>query len=193
MLYTEEWYLLGRDAMWLFWERRHIPEDGIPHSHSHENFKSYVLHIASKLVSRFLGNEQQGCINICLELWENANEDPTFISRIIMGVKKVGFMVLIQKQSNNHCSGRAHNHQEQERPGRSAVQQRECSVFLLVYRGEFIVNLLLLTPWSTLLLWCFETPERKCVEKGWNSDIAATGFVTTTHHPHVPENQRLCD
>jgi hypothetical protein len=27
---------------------------------------------------------------------------------------KVGFMVMIKKQSNSHCSGRAHNHQEQK-------------------------------------------------------------------------------
>jgi hypothetical protein len=36
---------------------------------------------------------------------------------------------MIQKQSNNHRSGRAHNHQEQKRHGKSGVQQRACSLF----------------------------------------------------------------
>jgi hypothetical protein len=42
---------------------------------------------------------------------------------------KVGFTVMIQTQSNNRRSGRAHNHQEQERRSRSGVQQRACSLF----------------------------------------------------------------
>jgi hypothetical protein len=33
----EERHLLGCDAMW-----HRIPEDGIHHSHCHENFKSYM-------------------------------------------------------------------------------------------------------------------------------------------------------
>jgi hypothetical protein len=39
---------------------------------------------------------------VCLELWEKANEDSTFtsISRFIT-VMKVGFTVMIQKQSNS--------------------------------------------------------------------------------------------
>jgi histone-lysine N-methyltransferase SETMAR len=42
---------------------------------------------------------------------------------------KVGFTVMIQKQSNNQRSGRAHNQQEQKRRGRSGVQQGACSLF----------------------------------------------------------------
>jgi hypothetical protein len=64
--------------------------------------------------------KKQWRINICLELREKADEEPTFISRIIMGAK-VGFTVVIQKESNNFRSGRAHSHQEQNRHGRSGV------------------------------------------------------------------------
>jgi hypothetical protein len=42
---------------------------------------------------------------------------------------KVGFTLMIQKQSNNRRGGRAHNHQAQKRHGRSGVQQRACSFF----------------------------------------------------------------
>jgi hypothetical protein len=47
-----------------------------------------MRHIAAKFVPRLLTNDQeQWRINVSLELWENANEDPTFtsISGIIMG------------------------------------------------------------------------------------------------------------
>jgi hypothetical protein len=43
-------------------------------------------HTAAKFVLRLLTNDQkQGHVNVCFELWEKANEDPTFISRIITG------------------------------------------------------------------------------------------------------------
>jgi hypothetical protein len=42
--------------------------------------------IAAKFVPWLLTNDQkQRRINVCLQLWEKANEDPTFISRIITG------------------------------------------------------------------------------------------------------------
>jgi hypothetical protein len=42
--------------------------------------------IAVKFVPLLLINdEKQQCVNVCLDLCEKANEDPTFISRIIMG------------------------------------------------------------------------------------------------------------
>jgi hypothetical protein len=31
------------------------------------------------------GDQKKQCVNMCLELWEKANVDSTFISRIIMG------------------------------------------------------------------------------------------------------------
>jgi hypothetical protein len=43
-------------------------------------------HIAAKFVLWLLTNDQkQWCKSMCLELWKKANEDPTFISRILMG------------------------------------------------------------------------------------------------------------
>jgi hypothetical protein len=45
-----------------------------------------MRHIAAKFVPRLLASEQkQWHVNVCMGLWEKANEDPTFISRIIMG------------------------------------------------------------------------------------------------------------
>jgi hypothetical protein len=65
---------------------------------------------------------------------------------------KVGFTVMIQKQSNNHRSERAHNHHKQKRRGTSGVQQRACSLlFFSTWRGLFTVNLFLLTLRSTLI------------------------------------------
>jgi hypothetical protein len=47
--------------------------------------KLYVCHIATKFVPQLLTNDQkQQWVNVCLELQEKANGDPTFISRIIM-------------------------------------------------------------------------------------------------------------
>jgi hypothetical protein len=45
-----------------------------------------MCHIAMKFVPQLFTNDQkQQCLNVCLELQEKTNEDPTFISRIIMG------------------------------------------------------------------------------------------------------------
>jgi histone-lysine N-methyltransferase SETMAR len=45
-----------------------------------------MCHIATKFVPQILTNDQkQRRVNVCIELREKANEDPTFISRIIMG------------------------------------------------------------------------------------------------------------
>jgi hypothetical protein len=42
--------------------------------------------IASNFVPRLSTNDQkQRCVNVCLELREKANEDPTFISKIVTG------------------------------------------------------------------------------------------------------------
>jgi hypothetical protein len=45
-----------------------------------------MCRIAVKFVPRLLTNDRkQPHVNVCLELQEKTNEDPTFISRIIMG------------------------------------------------------------------------------------------------------------
>jgi hypothetical protein len=69
-----------------------------------------------------------------IELQEKANKDPTFmnISRIIMGDKS--WIYGYDPETNKNChTGRAHNHQEQKRHGRSRVQQRACSLFFLTW------------------------------------------------------------
>jgi hypothetical protein len=107
---------------------------------------------------------------------------------------EVGFMVMIQKQSNNRCSGRAHNHQEQKRCGRSGVQQRVCSVFVLffsMWRGLFTVNLFLLTCWSTVTITrtvtFWGTWEKMGNAKDQNFGATTTGsFITTMHPPICP-------
>jgi hypothetical protein len=49
--------------------------------------ENLIMHrIATKFVPRCLTNDQkQWSVNVCLELWEKANEDPAFISRNITG------------------------------------------------------------------------------------------------------------
>jgi hypothetical protein len=83
-----------------------------------------MCYIAMRFVPRLLTSDQkQRRINLCLELREKANKDPTFtsISRIIMDDKS-WIMVMIQKQSNSDHNGRAHNNQEQKRRGMTGVQ-----------------------------------------------------------------------
>jgi hypothetical protein len=74
---------------------------------------------------------KQRCVEVCLELWEKANGDQTFmsISRIITGDESWIYGYDPEK-SNSRRSGKAHNHQEQERHSRSKVQQRTCSLFI---------------------------------------------------------------
>jgi hypothetical protein len=55
----------------------------------------------------------------------------TFISGIIRGDKSWIYSYDLEK-SNDYRSGRAHNHQEQERHSRPGVQQRACSLFFSI-------------------------------------------------------------
>jgi hypothetical protein len=52
-------------------------------------------------------------------------------------VTKVGFMVMIQKQSTSRRCGRAHSHQVQKMCGRSRVQQSMLIVFFGVSGIKF--------------------------------------------------------
>jgi hypothetical protein len=77
-----------------------------------ENLK--MCHIAAKFVPLFLTSDQkQRSVNLCLALRKKANEDPIFISRIIM-VTKFGITVMIHKQSTSRRSERTHNHQSKK-------------------------------------------------------------------------------
>jgi hypothetical protein len=107
---------------------------------------------------------------------------------------KVGFMVMIQKQSNNRCSGKDHNHPEQKRHSRSGVQQRACSFFLC----EGVCSPWICSSWQYgqlwLLLWRFEMLERKCAMKKIRT-LAQPRLAPSWQRtcPHVPENHRVCD
>jgi hypothetical protein len=99
---------------------------------------------------------------------------------------------MIQKHSNNRRSGRAQNHQEQKRRGRSGVQQRVCSLFFFpTWRGLFTVNFFLLTIRSTLAsivtFWdAWENVRRKKTGTLVQPQLAPS---SQRARPHVPENQ----
>jgi hypothetical protein len=100
---------------------------------------------------------------------------------------KVGFtsMVMIQKQSNNRHSGKAYNHQQQKRRGRSGVQQRACSLFFSTWRGLFTVSLFLLTLRWTLMFW--DAWEKMCDVKDRKFGATTTGsFIMTMCPPTRP-------
>jgi hypothetical protein len=105
-------------------------------------------------------------------------------------VTKVGFTVMIQKQSNNRHSGRAHNHQEQKRSGRSGVQQRVCSLFFSTWRELFTMNSFLLTLLSTLTFTVmFQDASEKTCNEDPNFGATTTNSIITclptrTWKPH---------
>jgi hypothetical protein len=73
--------------------------------------------------------------------------------------------------------------------GKSAVQQRACSLFFSVWRGLFTVNLFLLTLQSTLTFTVtfWDAWEKMCDEKDWNFVATITGsFIMTTYLPTCP-------
>jgi hypothetical protein len=89
--------------------------------------------IAAKFVPRLSTNdEKQRCVNVCLELREKANEDPTFISRIITGDKSwiyiYGYDPETKQQSSLWKSPQSPR-AKKARLGRSGVQQRACSLY----------------------------------------------------------------
>jgi histone-lysine N-methyltransferase SETMAR len=63
--------------------------------------------IAAKFVPRLLTNDQkQQCINVSLELREKANEDPAFVSRIMLGGESwiYGYDPVTKQQSSQRKS-----------------------------------------------------------------------------------------
>jgi hypothetical protein len=104
--------------------------------------------VAAKFVPRLLTSDQkQRCINVCLELRDKANKDPTFISRIITGDESWIYCYdpETKKQSlqwNGPQSPRAKKAWQ--------VQSSTKSMFFFggggTWRGLFTVNLFLLIP-----------------------------------------------
>jgi hypothetical protein len=98
---------------------------------------------------------------------------------------------MIQKQSNNHHSGRAHNHQEQEGMADPEFNNEHdhCSFFFFTRTGLFTVNLFLLTLWSTLTFTAtfWGAWEKMCDKKDWNFGATTTGsFIMTMCPPTHP-------
>jgi hypothetical protein len=99
---------------------------------------------------------------------------------------------MIQKQSNNHHSGRAHYHQEQKRLSRSGVQQRACMLMVFIdMKG--IVNYESVPPNTTSAVnydfYCDVLRHFReiCDEKDRNFGTTTTGsFITTKRPPTHP-------
>jgi histone-lysine N-methyltransferase SETMAR len=85
--------------------------------------------IAAKFVPRLLTNDQKQLReNVCLEPREKANEDPTFISRIITGDESLIYGYDPEtKQQSSQC--KSPQSPSEKRHGRSGVQQRAYSLF----------------------------------------------------------------
>jgi hypothetical protein len=102
--------------------------------------------IAAKFVPRLLTNDQK---HVYLELWEKANEDPTFISRIIMGDESwiYGYDPETKQQLSQWKSPQLPSATKAWQ-----VQSSTKSMFVVssTRRRLFTVNLILLTMQSTL-------------------------------------------
>jgi len=71
--------------------------------------------IAAKFVPRLLTPEQkEHCVAICQELCQRAVDDPSFMSRVIMGTR-VGSMGMIPRLNNSLRNGRDQDPQDQRR------------------------------------------------------------------------------
>jgi hypothetical protein len=94
-----------------------------------------MRHIAAKFAHRLLTNDQrQRRVNVCLQLQEKANEEPTFISMIIMGDKSwiYGYDPETKQQ---FLQWKSPHSLRAKRWGWSVVQQRACSLFFFMLMG----------------------------------------------------------
>jgi hypothetical protein len=144
--------------------------------------------IAAKLVPRLLTNDQkQRRLNVCLELREKANEDPTFICRITTGDES-WISGYDPETNNNRRSGRAHNHQEQKSCCRSGVQQRACSLYFFevkwIAQRELVHSNIMSTVNSDFYCEVFRHLRENVRQKSRNFGATTTGsFITTTRRP----------
>jgi hypothetical protein len=177
--------------------------EGRPSSHFHKPVIASVCHVTPRCEHPLFLHG--ACLILCFVLsamdgkisnmsatgfaWSSVNSLPQPLEMLL------GFMVMIQKQSSNHHSGRANSHQEQKRRGRSGVQQRASSLFFSTWRSLFTMNLLLLTLQSTLTfkLTFWDSWEKMCSEK--DGTLAQPQLAPSRQHtrPHIPENHRVCD
>jgi hypothetical protein len=141
--------------------------------------------IAAKFIPWLLTNDQKRwCINMCLELWEKANEDPTFppMSGIIMGDKsRIYGYPETKQQSSQWKSPRSPRAIKARQIQRSTESMLVFFFFFhLAWMGLFTVP-----PNTTVIsdIYC-EMLEKKCaIEKDRNFGTTTTGSITTTHPP----------
>jgi hypothetical protein len=124
--------------------------------------------IVTKFVPQLLTNDQkQQHINVCLEPWEKANVDSTFISRIILVTCDESWIYSYDPQSKQQSSQWKSPQSPREKEGVAGLEfnkEHAHCFFFSTWRGLFTVSLFLLTQlW--LLLWHFEMFERKSVTK----------------------------
>jgi hypothetical protein len=124
---------------------------------------------------------------VCLELREKANEDPTFISRIITGDKSwiYGYDPETKQQSSLWKSPQLPRAKKARR-GRSGVQQRACSLFFFDVKG--IVHREFVPPKMTVNsdFYCdiLRRLRENVRQKDRNFGATTTGiFITTTRPP----------
>jgi hypothetical protein len=146
---------------------------------------------AAKIVPRLLTNYQkQRCINMCLELWEKANEDQTFttISRTITGDK--GWIYGYDPETKQQSSQWKSPQSPKAKKGAAGPEfnKEHAHCIFLMWRGLFIVNLFLLILWSTLTFTVtfWDAWEKMCEEKGRNFGATTTGSITTRRPPTYP-------
>jgi hypothetical protein len=153
--------------------------------------------IAAVFIHRLLTRDQmQWHVNVCLELREKANKDPTFrsISRIITGDESWIY------DYHQETKQRSSQWKSPQSPiAKKAWQVQSSTKSMLIVFSTWRDSSWICPYWHYsqlwLLLWCFETLERKCVTR--KTRILAQPQLATSSWqracPHVPENHRVCD
>jgi hypothetical protein len=98
--------------------------------------------IATKFIPQLLTNNQkQQRINMCLELREKAEEDPTFISRIIMSDESWIYLYSYDPETKQQSlQWKNPQSPRPKRHSRSRVQQRACSFVFFFFFMKVIVH-----------------------------------------------------
>jgi hypothetical protein len=102
---------------------------------------------------------------------------------------------MIQKQSNNHHSGRTHKHQEQK-------ESTACPEFNREHAHRFFSDMKMIVHYEFVppnitvnSNFYFEMFERKCAKKKTRT-LAQPQLAPSSRQctcPHVPDNHRVCD
>jgi hypothetical protein len=132
-------------------------------------------------------NQKQRHINMCLELWEKANEDSTFISGIITGDES--WIYSYDPETKQQVS----QWKSPQSPRAKKVRQVQASTksMLIVFstwNGLFAVNVFLLNLWLilTFTVTFWDAWEEMYDNKDRNFGATATGSSMTTCPPTRP-------